>query len=411
MRLKASLPSTLAVIISVITAVCLTTADAQCLSELDDMTTIPKYHDISGMMNFDINLFTDIYMHSDYHTNVFISPYSIWSSLLVAYLGSAGNTRAQMEEVLGVTDKIATLKTWRILQYMYRDRDVQIYAFANKAFVDAQIFLNPCVANMLRNELAYVDFSQVFEASWQINKFIYERTYGVISNVVQPSTLHRAVSVLANAAIFKGKWHMQFSPKNTQMRRFYGTPEYSTSFRKSLDLQAEVLELPYSDGHTSMYLFLPALDTRQDMGLAALMLRLTPERLRTSISNIWHRQVNVTLPRFRLRNALGSGLKESLARMGMRDLFTKMADLTVLAPLGGLTISDSIHEASIEVDEDGTVASATTVFVLTSKTQRPPPPVDFECNRPFLFLIYDNHSNNILFMGTYRNATQQLISK
>ncbi|XP_068202935.1 serine protease inhibitor 88Ea-like [Palaemon carinicauda] len=419
MRLRVSLPPSILALITALAGLCLTTADAQCLSPKDDLSTIPKYHDITGMINFDINLFRDIYSHSDKHANVFISPYSIWSSLLLAYLGSAGNTRAQMEAVLGITDKIATLKTWRVLELMYKKRDVRLFAFANRAFIDDQIVLRPCVANLLQNELEIVDFSETFEASKKINNYIHEKTYGVLSNVVQPSTLHRAVSLLVNAAIFKGKWHMQFSPKDTRMVQFYDSPEYSAfipmmslretlRYGKSLELQAEILELPYSDGHTSMYLLLPALDMSPDLGLASLIFRLRSQSLQASLKNIWHRQVNVTLPRIKFRNTIGNGLRDSLVRLGMKDLFTNLADLRVLAPSSGLTVSNSIHEASIEVDEEGTVASATTVFVVTSKTN-PPPPVVFTCNRPFLFLICDKHSNNILFMGAYRNATHDLM--
>lgn len=395
--------------------------DGQCFSENDDLTTMPTYHDISGMINFDLNLFKELYLSSKQNQNVFISPYSIWSSILLVYLGAAGRTRAQMEKVMGITDKMTTLKTWRVLEYMYEDRQGadshNTFVLANRAFVAPWISINPCFTNFLHDELEQLDLSQIFQASTRINEFIHERTFGQISQLVKPIDLKRAVVVLANAAAFKGTWHEKFDSKGTTGEKFYTSPEEYTTvpmmklqgkfkYGKSSEIGAQVLELPYSDGYTSMYLMLPGLNTGLDLGLAELIKRLTPERIRSGFTTMRYQEVKIKLPRFKLHYSVDTELMQALYDMGMKDLFTEgMANLTAMAPDGGLLVSKSLHQANVEVNEDGTEASAATIFITESRTKVGPPPAMFVCNRPFIFVIYDNFTGNILFIGTYRNVS------
>lgn len=94
---------------------------------------------------------------------------------------------------------------------------------------------------------------------------------------------------------------------------------------------------------------------------------------------------------------------QSLTRMGINDLFTPtVANLSSFASDTDLSVGRSIHKAFVEVSEEGTEAGGATAFI-SLRIARPVGPEKFECNHPFLFVIYDNLTRNILFMGAYKN--------
>lgn len=93
--------------------------------------------------------------------------------------------------------------------------------------------------------------------------------------------------------------------------------------------------------------------------------------------------------------------------MGITDIFSsRKVDLTDFGPLRNITVDKVIHKAFVEVNEEGTEAAAVTAAILVFKSassHRDDLPVQFHCNRPFIFFIQDNDTRNILFMGAYKN--------
>lgn len=93
--------------------------------------------------------------------------------------------------------------------------------------------------------------------------------------------------------------------------------------------------------------------------------------------------------------------------MGITELFDQgAANLTTFSDAGGLSVGRSVHKAALEVSEEGTEAAAATALI-SFRIARPAAPEKFECNHPFLFVIYDNDAKNILFMGAYKNPKAQ----
>lgn len=106
---------------------------------------------------------------------------------------------------------------------------------------------------------------------------------------------------------------------------------------------------------------------------------------------------------FHQRLSTKSSSLQALSRMGINDLFNQQrANLTTFAPLENLSVGKSIHKAFVEISEEGTEAAAATALI-SWRIAKPVGPEKFECNHPFLFVIYDNITKNILFMGAYKN--------
>ena len=115
-------------------------------------------------------------------------------------------------------------------------------------------------------------------------------------------------------------------------------------------------------------------------------------------------KVVLSLPRFKMTQQFG--LSDALTAMGMRKAFDKdAADFTGIEATRGLFLSAVIHKAFVDVNEVGTEAAAATAVVVgrAMAIQRPQPPIVFRADHPFVFLIRDNRSGGILFMGRVVN--------
>jgi len=92
-----------------------------------------------------------------------------------------------------------------------------------------------------------------------------------------------------------------------------------------------------------------------------------------------------------------TSIKPQLIEMGMRLAFTDRADFSGIADSLSLMISDVLHQAYIAVDEKGTTAAAATVVTIVNTSA--PSGVRFIADHPFIFLIQDKPTNQILFIG------------
>ncbi|KAK3863545.1 hypothetical protein Pcinc_030695 [Petrolisthes cinctipes] len=388
----------------------------QCLTENDSLD-IPSSKDLSPISDFALELFKDIFPYNSTTSNFFFSPYSIWSALTLAYFGSGGNTQTELEDVLRLEGKVATLKLWRTLEFLYqvRQNNRSDYTFnvANRAYFDQSVTLRPCVSEILTSELRTLDFNDASNAAAEINQFVSNTTKGRIPTLVTPAQVSRVRMVLANAAYFKGTWLYQFKKSQTEKGLFYMSIEDYTfvdmmrqkgNFRHGVseELGCHILELPYTGDAVSMFILLPPFITGEH-GFNSMVSRLNGSLLHDSFEKMWRTQVEVVFPKFKMEQLLENELIESLSRLGINDLFNQgAANLTTFSDYGGLNVGRSVHKAALEVSEEGTEAAAATALI-SFRIARPAAPEKFECNHPFLFVIYDNEAKNILFMGAYKN--------
>jgi serpin B len=156
----------------------------------------------------------------------------------------------------------------------------------------------------------------------------------------------------------------------------------------------QVLELPYVGREISMVVLLPE---RRD-GLAALEEKLSAENVDRWIGSLGKREVKLALPKFKLTSQFQ--LSTALKALGMTSAFSDRADFSRMSTGERLKISEVLHKAFVDVNEQGTeAAAATAVLIETTAAPIPQEPVDFTADHPFVFLLRDNRTGAILFLG------------
>ena len=275
-------------------------------------------------------------------------------------------------------------------------------------------FLNVVRANY-QAEARQVDFIHApSTASDEINHWVEGKTMGKIKDLVAPGDLTGDTRlVLCNAIYFKGTWQRQFKVNDTEPAPFHlnknETVTVPMMFQKSKfkmvwskNDSIEMLELPYSGSDLSMIILLPMSLEERD-GLAELEAKLTLGNLRGWLAQLDRstpREVSVGLPHFTTTQRYN--LKPVLKSMGMVSAFMEgVADFSGMDGTTNLFISDVLHKAFVEVNEAGTEAAAASAVRMTMGG-----PYPFIVDHPFIFLIRENGSGSILFIGRIVDPTK-----
>jgi serpin B len=258
------------------------------------------------------------------------------------------------------------------------------------------------ISNAYLARVVNLDFKTDPEGSRKIiNDWVAQQTRDKIKDLLPPGALTALTRlVLTNAIYFKATWLQQFDEAVTTQQPFYITPDeevsvpmmsmMNTRLPYTETANAQILELPYSGDSLAMLIMLPR--THETEGLEAM--------LDTAYLNEWTRQLNlqkvdVFLPRFTLETKYT--LNTILSEMGMPTAFSPQADFSGMDGKGNLFISKVIHQAFVEVNEEGTEAAAATGVVMEATAVRPR--TIFRCDHPFVFVIRDKRTNALLFMG------------
>lgn len=350
--------------------------------------------------------------------NLFFSPNSIETALAMTYAGARANTAKQMAAVLHLPPDSDTIDKdlgnfIRELNGAGAEKDkARGYelSVANALWGQSGFPFLPRFMNLLRTDYGagfqQVDFLHNADGARQtINAWVEKETQDKIQNLIPPGVLNPATElVLTNAIYFKGTWAAPFDKKATQDQPFHVSAggekkvpmmQRTGNYRYAEGADFQALKLPYAGYALSMIVLLPhAAD-----GLPQLEKELTAS---TKLSDFFDRfddeKVVVSMPRFRMTNSFE--LAPALISMGMEDAFGGRADFSGMTGAKGLFISNVIHKAFVEVNEQGTEAAAATGVVMVGAVAfRPKPPKVFRADHPFLFVIRDEKSGAILFMG------------
>jgi serpin B len=371
--------------------------------------------DVSAVVEGNNQFALDLYakLRGEKADNLFFSPYSISTALAMTYAGARGQTEKEMAQVLHFQvpqDRLPSAFA-SLMAKLRSEKEGNQLRIANRLWGQQGYQFLPEFLRVTREEykaeLALQDFvTKAEEARKTINAWVEKQTEEKIKDLIPPGVLNQLTRlVLTNAIYFKGKWASQFDKKATGEAPFKLTPTKTASvpmmhrkdkFKYGTVDDAQILELPYVGDELSMLMVLPqAVD-----GLAELEKRLTPANLGKWLSARRKQEVNVYLPRFTMTSQFQ--MNEVLKSMGMPSAFAPdAADFSGMDGKRDLFISAVIHKAYVDVNEEGTEAAAATGVVMGITSVQITP--EFRADHPFVFLIRDNRTGAILFVGRVAN--------
>ncbi|MGA3160497.1 MAG: serpin family protein [Terracidiphilus sp.] len=373
---------------------------------------------VEGNNAFAVELYSQLRNQSG---NLFFSPESISTALAMTYAGSRGDTASEMAKTLHFTlppDRFhpamgALLSDLNAAHNGYQLRMANaLWAQQGYTFLDDFLKLTASDYGAGFNQ---VDFKGATEtARLTINQWIEQKTEDKIKDLLQPGALDSSTRlVLTDAIYFKGTWQKQFQLAQTADGDFHLSKEQSVKAPLMHRADAynyfnggkfQALEIPYKSEELSMIIFLP----KDIGGLPALEQSLTTSKMQQWLSHLRPvPEVIVTIPRFKV--SLQFELQNTLSAMGMPQAFGRLADFSGINGNRDLWISAAIHKAFIDVNEEGTEAAAVTAVVMIATAMyepNRPPPIVFCADHPFIFLIRDNRSGGILFMGRVTDPTK-----
>jgi serpin B len=344
--------------------------------------------------------------------NLFVSPYNISAALAMTYAGAKGETAEQMAKVLHFPDGDKLHPSFGSLIHQINgggNKKGYELATANALWGQQGYGFLPEYLQLVKQNygggLKDVDFiGATEEARKTINAWVERQTQDKIKELLHKGDVDPLTRlVLTNAIYFKGAWMQPFPKGATKDEPFYLAADrklqtplmHQTAhlgYAEGDGLQA--LELPYAGGDLSLLVLLP----KEKGGLAELEKKLTTEMVAGVVGRLRPREVQVALPRF--KTTARFELRKVLSDMGMPRAFDDDADFSGMTGRRDLWISKVIHQAFVDVNEEGTEAAAATAVVMATPgaVDSEPAPV-FRADHPFVFLIRDTRSGSILFLG------------
>ncbi len=341
--------------------------------------------------------------------NIFFSPYSISSALAMTYTGSAGETRREMAEVFGFLSgsRQNALAYHQLQQHLdsFNQEDLALNV-ANSLWGQKDFAFQPRFLDIngkyFSAGIKRVDFKrQHRQVRQEINRWVEQKTNDRIQDLLSEGVLDRMTRlVLVNAIYFNGQWENPFNKDHTRPDVFYKEQDKTLEvpfMNQSLRLPyyendlLQMISIPYDGGDLSMVILLP----RKIDDMARLEENLDAKWFDRHTDSLQKQQVGLSMPRFEL--TLKYRLNDHLKRLGMPSAFGGKADFSGMTGRKDLYISEAIHQAFVKVNETGTEAAAATGVVMrkTAIVRKK----SFKADHPFLFMIRDNATNAILFMG------------
>ncbi len=347
--------------------------------------------------------------------NLFFSPYSISTALAITYAGARGNTAIQMADILHFSLSQERLHPAfsELMQDLATEAEISSYqlAIANALWGQSGYEFYEKFINITKDyydagfkEVDFKDGQERELTRQRINLWVEDKTKGKIKELIKQGILTSMTRlVLTNAVYFKGNWIFQFDTEQTRDGLFtliegekveVPMMNQTAEFNYSENDMFQVLEMPYAGDGLSMVVFLP----KQTKGLKEVENLLTVENLKSWLSTLRMQEVVVSVPKFKMTGEFL--LSETLKSLGMLDAFSiKLADFSGMTPDPvGLYISEVIHKAFVDINEEGTEAAAATAVEMRLKAAPEPKPV-FQADHPFIFIIRDIRSSSILFLG------------
>lgn len=334
--------------------------------------------------------------------NVFASPFSVSMALGMAMNGASEETQ---QSIINTIDYSAFTPTE--VNQAYKDLTALLLSMdhtvnlgiANSVWNHNQYTINPAFAEAIGTyygaSVQALNFKDP-SSKETINNWVEAKTNNRIKNLISEISPDEILFIV-NAIYFKGDWKYKFDKTKTHeapFRKEDGTTvPVEMMFTKGATINhtnrdgVEVLDIPYGNGQYRMTLLVP-----RDKTIKEFLPMLSSTQLNQWFAEADSISVELEIPKFKM--TWKDDLKESLVQMGMKmDGFPGM-----FVEPENLAVSRVIHQSFLEVNEEGSEAAAATAVGFYT-TSVPPTPPRITLDKPFVFLIRENHSGVILFMG------------
>ncbi|MFW5805356.1 MAG: serpin family protein [Bacteroidales bacterium] len=356
-------------------------------------------------------------MKAGYETgeNMVFSPFSISTALAMTYDGSAWRTKWDLAKTMHFhSSRQINHEAWTQMLDYFEQLKTPIFQLANAVWAQENFYFLPEYMEGLKDfdaNVEYVDFRNTVkreEARRRINQWVEAKTERKIRQLIRKSNVNDLTRmILVNAIYFKADWQTQFDSEKTRENDFHtpkGKIETDFMVMKSDILHTEkgdfsAIQMPYRDELASMYILLPSKDNGPD----DIAKWLNNDNFNTLCDDFEEKKIMLALPRFKVEKRYE--MKNTLKKMGMEAPFSHYANFSNMNGEKNLVIDDVIHQAVVEVDEEGTEAAAATAVVIREKTAKRP--LEFIVDRPFIFIIKEHKQGNILFAGIVNNPEKR----
>ena len=369
-----------------------------------------QYDLVKRNNQFALNLFSEV---KGLGSSV-ISPMSVTYLMAMLANGAEASTREEIMATIGAKDfdinEMNAFYAYLMQRAKTADKHTTLnianYIALNKEFQLKKKYAST-IADSYKGAVEALDFNNP-ESTKRINGWCSEHTDNMIPSIidqVEPS----AVAYIMNAIYFNGTWADKFDKTNTKKEQFNGYTRdikyvdmmhrNAKYYYTSNDVYSAVT-LPYGSGTYSMTVILP----NEGKFIPDVTKALNAKSIASLRSNMDECIVDLKLPRFTTEMKLS--LKDIIAKLGAPSMFdTTRADFSSFAS-GNVYVSEMLQKAKIEVSEEGTKAAAVTMGMVKLTSIRPDEPrrVDFHCDHPFIYMIQDNYTGAILFMGQFTGS-------
>ncbi len=348
--------------------------------------------------------------------SLIFSPYSIFQAFLMTYAGANAETKAEIAKALAIDpqdgDKVhewmnaLNIRLTARPEFVRQDAQPLEFNVANALWAQKegqfeQAFLDRLSANYDAG-LKLVDFSKPEDARQLINLWVAAQTNEKIKELIPAGMLNEMTRlVITNAVYFKGAWSHQFDPQMNTQEPFYKLDGSQTTVEMMnthlngaalVNDQYQAVRLPYEQSSFSMLAIMPTGDFKTFENELGSKLNDILKAIDASSAS-----VQLGMPKFKTESNFS--LADQLKALGMEQAFDpNFADFSGITGAKDVFISDAIHQAYIDVNEQGTEAAAATAIAM-EMTSMPGESYEIKLDHPFIYVIYDQETGTIVFMG------------
>ncbi|WP_165445061.1 serpin family protein [Gracilibacillus phocaeensis] len=346
--------------------------------------------------------------------NRFLSPVSIWLAMNMAYHGTSGETKTEIEQAFGIEnvngEELSTANHTLLTNIGETEEEIEL-SLANSLWLNEAFTLQPGYQEQVEKQ--YLAQLEPITTADAINNWVAEQTNDRIEQMIDQVDPSLAV-LLLNAIYFQGPWTYPFNEELTEDSDFHlsdGDTKQTSFMRLSEDLayfedeEVQVVALPYGEEETiQMQIFLPS----EKLDFEDFQTRFDVEKWQAWTKEMQTENGSVSLPSFEFEYE--TELNQAFQQMGIEQAFdpdhadfSEMLDLT---ESNNAYISDTLHKTFISVDESGTEAAGATSVAIDVTSAPMEEPFQMEINRPFVFTITDTERELILFAGSVEDPTE-----